>query len=204
MFVVMADQDRSRVIGDRVEELLTDLDARGLAGAGVFPFDRTVGDEVQALYPDGAEGEVLTVVLHLLRLRDWAVGIGVGAVTDLRETSRASSGPAYVAAREAVERAKGRPVPVAVGHDGPATDGTETVRADAEALLTLQGGVVRRRTEAGWAAVDALATAQTRREVAERLGVTPAAVSQRLQVALWDEEVATHPLARRLLAALNA
>ena len=47
--------------------------------------------------------------------------------------------------------------------------------------------------------VAAEAETDTQREVAERLGITAQAVSQRLDAALWHEELRLHPLAARLL-----
>jgi len=76
----------------------------------------------------------------------------------------------------------------------------------AEAVLTLIASVRARRTEAGWAVVDALTEAGpdgvgvTQEDVARRLGVTQQAVSQRLRTAMWAEEVAARPVAVRLLA----
>lgn len=193
MFVMTIDQQGSRHVGDRVEELL-----RRLAGAGplVRAFDRTVGDEVQAVLEDA--DAVVDIALSVLRGGGWSVGIGVGDVVEPMPTSvRAAQGPAFVAAREAVEAAKSRArsVPVAV------RGGAEA--ADAEAVLVLLGAIRERRTPAGWQAVDAVARsgAATQDEVAAGLGITQQAVSQRLRTALWAEEQAARPVVARLLTA---
>ena len=75
--------------------------------------------------------------------------------------------------------------------------------ADAEAVLTLLGAVLARRTPAGWRAVDESARTDHRSQdaVAARLGITQQAVSERLRTALWTEEVAVRPAAARLLTA---
>ncbi|MFV0426376.1 MAG: hypothetical protein ACK5KU_04975, partial [Beutenbergiaceae bacterium] len=109
MFVLTADQRASTKAGERVEELLAALpDLPGLVRGA----ERTVGDEVQAVLDD--PGDTLRLALLLQRLGNWATGIGVGDIDNLAATSRASSGPAFIHAREAVERAKSRSVPVPI------------------------------------------------------------------------------------------
>jgi len=196
MYVMTVDQRGSREHGVRVPELLDDLLRRSerTGGSGiVLPFERTVGDEVQAVL-DRAD-VVVDLSLYLQRLRGWSVGVGVGAVDlPLAVSARASSGPAFVAAREAVERARVRGVPVPLAVNGADPDAAR----DAEAVLQLLAAVVRRRSPAGWEAVDTLA-GRTQRDVAASLGITAQAVSQRLAAALWEEEVAVRPVAARLL-----
>lgn len=202
MLVMTIDQQGSRRVGDRVDGLLDHL-ARHLGSSPghrlVRPFERTVGDEVQAVLDDA--DLAVDLVLTLLRRGGWSIGIGAGAVDEpLPATSRAGSGNAFVLARSAVERAKTRPGGVAL-----AVAGEEAVAAaDAEAVLTLLGAVATRRTAAGWEVIDALHDAGVgarQEDVAERLGITQQAVSQRLRTALWAEELAARPLAARLLLA---
>lgn len=197
MFVLTVDQRGSRRVGDRVPALL-ELINDGAPPTGVVrPFERTVGDEVQAVVDDPTV--VVDLALRLLRIGDWSVGIGVGPVDQpLPDSSRAGSGEAFVRARAAVERAKsrGRPVPLAV------VAGTPDGGRASEAVLTLLGSVLTRRTSTGWAVVDAmtdLGAGATQDDVARHLGVTQQAVSQRLRAALWAEEVAVRPVAARLL-----
>ena len=198
MFVVTVDQQGSRTRGDRVPELLAALPADG----PVRGFERSVGDEVQAVYADAVG--VLDVALHVHRLGGWSVGIGAATVDEPLPTSpRAGSGPAFVLAREAVEAAKSRmrSVPLAVrGADA-------TAAADAEAVLVLVAALRERRTPAGWAVVDALAAARAggdtevrQEDLAVWLGISQQAVSQRLRTALWAEERAARGAAARLLA----
>lgn len=198
MFVLTVDQQGSTRRGDHVGSLLEHLAAHGLTSPApgfLRGFERTVGDEVQALLDD-AERTVATA-LALVRLGGWSIGIGAGPVDEpLPASTREAAGPAFVHARAAVERAKakGPTIPLAV-------EGTAPERAtEAEALLRLLGALVARRTEAGWAAVDLLAAgASTQRDAARELGISEQAVSQRLRAALWAEESATRPLAARLL-----
>ncbi|QGQ19366.1 hypothetical protein GC089_09135 [Cellulomonas sp. JZ18] len=193
MFVLTIDQRGSRRGTDRVPELLAHLtDAPGL----VRGFERTVGDEVQGVLDDARD--VVELVLDLVRVGGWSVGVGAGPVHEpLPPSPRAASGEAFVLARAAVEAAKSRqrPVPLAVrGVD-------VTAAADAEAVLTLLGAVVVRRTAGGWEAVDAARAGDGQEVVARALGVTQQAVSQRLRAALWAEEQAVRPVAARLLTA---
>lgn len=199
MLVLTIDQIGSRRLGDRVEGLLTELSAWLPDGAPgvVRSFERTVGDEVQAVLDDAALAVDLT--LRVLRLGGWSVGIGAGPVDEpLPASARAGSGPAFVLARDAVERAKSRlrPVPLAVAASSAERAG------DCEAVLTLVGAIMSRRTPQGWAVIDAvtaLGPDATQERVAARLGISQQAVSQRLRTALWAEETAVRPVAARLL-----
>jgi len=197
MFVLTVDQHASRRVGDRVEALLDDLAPLSGRDGVVRAFERTVGDEVQAVLRDA--GLVVEVALQLLRTGGWSVGIGAGPVHEpLPASARAGSGQAFVLARAAVERAKSRTRPVALAVEGAVPERAR----DAESVLTLLGGVLARRSPAGWAVVDALGTLgreATQDAVAAHLGVTQQAVSQRLRAAMWAEEVAARPVAARLL-----
>jgi hypothetical protein len=111
MFVLTIDQRGSTSDVDRVPELLAELSALSSAGR----FERSVGDEVQGVLERPAD--VVDVALHALRGGRWYVGIGVGAVDlPLPASPREGSGPAFVAARLAVDRAKASAahVPLAV------------------------------------------------------------------------------------------
>jgi len=184
-------------VGDRVDALLRDLAPMAGRDGVVRAFERTVGDEVQAVL-DAAELAV-EVALQLLRTKAWSVGIGVGEVDEpLPESVRAGSGTAFVLARAAVERAKSRTRPVPLAVEGGAGD----LARDAESVLTLLGALVTRRSPAGWAVIDAfgaLGPEATQEAVAKHLGVSQQAVSQRLRTAMWAEEVAARPVAARLL-----
>ena len=189
------DQQGSRHAPDRVPALIAGLPA--VPGLVLGP-ERTVGDEVQAVLDD--PDAVVELTLHLLRLGEWSIGIGAGPVDEpLPASTREGRGEAFVLARTAVDAAKSRqrPVPLAVRGADP------VAAADAEAVLTLLGAVLARRTPAGWRAVDESARTDHRSQdaVAARLGITQQAVSERLRTALWTEEVAVRPAAARLLTA---
>lgn len=202
MWTLTIDQEGSRRVGDRVEQLLADLAAASpltsaSPGAVVLPFERTVGDEVQGVLAD--PDLVVDLALHLVRAGGWSIGIGAGTVdTPLPASSRAASGTAFIHARDAVEAAKSRLRSVPLAVRGPRAD----LAAEAEGVLVLLGSVVSRRTAAGWSVVDRLvaADASARQEdVAAALGISQQAVSARLRAALWFEEVAARPAAARLL-----
>ncbi|BCN68795.1 hypothetical protein GS894_09925 [Rhodococcus hoagii] len=189
MFVLTVDQRGSRRDIDRVGPLLDDLASTPL----LRPFERTAGDEVQAVADDA--DIVVDLALDLVRREHWSVGIGVGEVEEpLPAQTRAGRGPAFEAARDAVERAKRSPSGVAV----EATDALAA--ADADAALTLLALLVSRRTPQGHAAVDLARRGLNQAESAAELGISKQAVSQRLIAAGWHAESAGRQLAARLLA----
>ncbi|MBD8058768.1 hypothetical protein IC607_07290 [Cellulomonas sp. JH27-2] len=198
MFIVTIDQRGSRVHGDKVDELLASSPVRELTPdrAGVVrAFERTVGDEVQAVLDDARV--VVDLVLDIARRGGWSIGIGAGDVDEpLPESTRAGSGAAFILARTAVEAAKSRTRTVALAVRG-ADDGAGR---DAEAVLVLAAATAARRSAAGWEVIDALAPGSARQEdVAATLGISQQAVSQRLRTALHDEELAARSAAARLL-----
>jgi hypothetical protein len=194
VFVLTVDQRHSRRSRDRVDDLLGWL--AGQRGV-VRGFERTAGDEVQGVMDDPTA--VVDVVLALVRRGDWSVGLGAGPVHEpLPASTRAGSGPAFELARKAVERAKSSPQLLAVS----APDPDRAIAA--QSALDLLANVVQRRTDPGWEAVDLISRGTTQTEVAERLGITKQAVSQRLRAATWAPEVAGRDLAAQLLAAADS
>lgn len=207
MFVLTVDQQRSTTRGDGVPDLVAHLTTllRQLPGVSL-PLERTVGDEVQMVLADPQS--TLQVILELLRVGGWWIGLGIGPVDlPLPEHSREASGPAFVRARAAVDRAKTKATSVPLAVAGSDEAGERI--ADVEALLRLLGAIVDRRTPQGWEVVDLLRPAPgvhaggapplTQREIARTLGISEQAVSQRVRTTLWAEEVAAWPLATRLL-----
>lgn len=192
MFVLTVDQRRSRRDIDRVPELLDRYREHQL----IRPFDRTAGDEVQAV-SDNAD-TVVTIALELISTRHWTVGIGIGPVElPLPETTRAGRGPAFEAARDAVNRAKNSPVALAVSGPDPAA------AEDAETASTLVALLIDRRTDPGREAVALMARGLSQTDAAEQLKISKQAMSQRLSVAGWHIETAGRTLAARLLDAAN-
>ena len=172
MFAITADQIDSRSGPDLASdglELLTRVGGVHLA----LPADRTAGDEVQALTADARTA--LDLVLALLRTERWSVGLGIGDVrTPLPAATRAATGGALIAAREAVEAAKRRHSRIAVAGGGIRPDAV-TVQSMLDLLLQLR----ERRSPEGWELYDLVESGLTQAEAAERLGITPQAASKR-------------------------
>jgi hypothetical protein len=187
MFVITADQIGSRRSADLVPALLAGV-ATIRARAD---FERTVGDEVQGVL-DTAD-EVVSAVTTTLRTGHFRVGVGVGAVElPLPASPRAGRGPAFLAARAAVEAAA-RSGPVAVRYaaspEGRARDARRARHTElAEHALVLLARLLAARSPEGWAVCDLLAAGQAQRDAAAALGVSPSAVSQRLRRAGWAEQ----------------
>lgn len=212
MFVVTADQKRSTLHGDRVPEA---IDALGHAGLGAptrrgahsgvaLPFERTVGDEIQGLLATPAAA--IRAVTTLMRLGGWRLGLGIGDVdTPLPDTTRAASGPAFVAAREAVAAAHSSPADLRIVHADGADGYGEAHRArQAESALWMLAAVLRRRTPEGWEIVDMADAGLSGRDIADRLDISPSAVSQRLARAALHEGRRGAELAEALLAEADA
>lgn len=187
MWVVTADQIASRTGPDLVADVVA-----GTSGA-IAGYERTVGDEVQAVYDDASA--VVTDVLALLRTGNWRVGIGAGEVeTPMPESPRAGRGEAYILAREAVEstKIKGAPPVAVLGANGRAA-------ATAQALLRLIVAVRSKRTEGGWEVYDLAEAGWTGTQIAAELNITPQAVSDRAAAGLLTAEAeAIAPLVRAL------
>ncbi|ROP45579.1 hypothetical protein [Pseudokineococcus lusitanus] len=195
--VLTVDQRGSRRGADAVPALLERLSA--LRPAPLRPFERTAGDEVQGVLDDA--GAVVAAVTALADDGRWSVGVGVGAVrTPLPASTRAGAGVAFEAARRAVEAAKRVREGVAV-RGGPDDAEPAPAVVDAETALLLLVDLRRRRSAAGREVVRLVEEGLPAGRAAERLGITPQAVSQRLAAARWSSEQRLVPLAVRLVAA---
>ncbi|WP_156760519.1 DNA-binding protein [Microbacterium karelineae] len=192
MFIVTADQRDSQGGDDLVPAGIATVERTAADGLALPP-ERTAGDEIQAAITSA--DAALAVALALTRAENWSVGLGVGeAETPLPREVRAARGPAFVHARDAVERAKKAPTRLAISGDGA---------EDAEALVRLLVELRDRRTDEGWEVHDLLAEGITQREAAERIGITEGAVSRRASTAALRAEEAAIPALARTLAALD-
>ncbi|MCP2195258.1 Winged helix-turn-helix DNA-binding [Williamsia deligens] len=175
---------------------MPDLVARFTQTPLLRPFDRTAGDEVQAVTDDPEV--VVDVVMELVALGGWSVGVGVGAVEEpLPMVTRAGRGPAFEAARTAVTRAKRAPGNVSLAGGDPSR------AADASAVLALLAIVVARRSPEGHEAVALVRSGVSQSDIAEQLGISKQAVSQRLSVAEWQAERDGRAAAVHLVAAVE-
>lgn len=203
MFVITADQVGSRRGGDLVAGALDDIQSavgRRLA----LPADRTAGDELQAVTDDAETA--LRLMLRLSRDGRWSIGCGIGAVDVLADTTRASTGPAFVRARDAVDAAKHRRTRVAVrgAADAAARRANGIDAATIEPLIDLLVLLRGRRSAPGWELQALLDEGITQGEAAQRLGITPQAASQRARAADLAAESAAVPALVRLLERADA
>jgi hypothetical protein len=189
-FVLTVDQKASRRNPDRVADALRRLND---AVPTMLPFERTAGDEFQGVLAE--PGDVVDVVLQLVRDGGWSVGVGAGPVQrPLPQSTRAGAGPAFLSARRAVDAAKQRPSRLAVRGAVPEDAG------DAQAVLSGLAVLVDRRSEQAWEAIGLVSDGRTQAEAAAELGISRQAVGQRLSAGLWDLERELRPTAARLLS----
>lgn len=194
MFAITADQVGSRAAADLADAQLTAIDALA-AGRLVLPADRTAGDEIQAATEDA--GTALAIVLHLTRDGNWSVGLGIGDVRlPLPEATRAVTGTAFILARDAVGAAKKSPTRFALAIEAGRLPDAELLQPLIDLLLQLRA----RRTPEGWEVADKL-DGTTQAQLAAQLGVTPQAISLRVQNAQLHTETAAIAALTELLAA---
>jgi hypothetical protein len=193
MFVITADQVNSTGRPDLVDVTMEGLNHR-YGGHLLLEFDRNSGDEIQALTDDALVA--FQIVLELTRTSEWSVGLGVGSVREpLPGNVRSATGKAFQAARVAVTAAKKRALRFRIETKGTVDHVDPGPFVDM--LLTIRA----RRTVEGWQLYDLLQAGLTQREAADRLGVTPQAVSLRAQSAQLRLEAANiSPLVQALEA----
>ncbi len=180
--VVVLDQQMSSSSPDRVDEAaqrLTSALAPGLLRKPV----RTAGDEMQAIVGDPA---ILPPLIELcLRWGDWWLGIGVGGIESLGETARDSRGPAFVAARAAIEAAKRRRnPPLAV--IGDPSELSERLQGMCDVVAFL----VARRTERQWEVIDVARARGSGSRAARLLDITPQTANEIIRTAGFREQQA--------------
>ncbi|MGY4860200.1 DNA-binding protein [Cryobacterium sp. AP23] len=217
MFVITADQIDSRHDRDRASEMIAQL-ANRRAAAFALPPDQTSGDEIQVLVP--AASDAFAVLLDLHRTGFWSIGLGIGPIrTPLPATTRQATGDAFIAARAAVTRAKRAEARFALDlPTGPESESAAEVSAtpngadlspgpstglEVEALVSMLLLLRQRRTAEGWEAVDLLESGMAQTAIARQLGISTAAVSQRVKSSQWKVERAAHPALVRLLHNLD-
>src|SRR5215208_1240397 len=188
-FVFTVDQIRSRAQQDLVEATLAGLREVDT----LLPFTRTVGDEFQGLVANPAS--VVDVTLSLMRTVGWHIGIGIGAVQQpLPSDARQARGPAFLAARSAVEAAKKQSTHLSV------RSVPDRVEAhDAEIPFRLLIALQLRRSPQGWEAAELMDHGLTQ-AAASTLAITRQALSQRLQAAHWSLDREARLVLARLLA----
>lgn len=187
---LIGDVVASRRAGDRAglhDRLMTVLDDVNEAFAPTTPLRITVGDEFQGVFATVGQAvqASLRLRLGLLPEHDVRHGLGWGEVSVLQEEPRVEDGPGWWAARDAiheVQRAQEHPgsrfrstvYRAADGADGPDPDLVD-------AALVLRDAAVGGLTARSLSVLRGLLAGQTQREVAESLGISPSAVSQRVR-----------------------
>lgn len=157
------------------------------AYAPPVPLRIGVGDEFQGIFATlgDAVAATLRIRLALLPEVDVRQGIGWGQVTVLEEEPRVEDGPGWWAARAAIEvvedhgrkaalRAVRTAYAVAEGEDGPSP---ELVNA---ALMT-RDQLVSGLSPRSMSVLDGLLRGRQQQEIADELGISPSAVSQRVR-----------------------
>ena len=186
---VLGDLVRSRDAHDRGEvhrRLQAHLATANADAAPLDPLRVTVGDEFQGVF--ATMGSALRAVyglrLALAEVTDVRFGLGRGTVVVVDATLNLQDGSAWWAARlaiESVERAatqasrSARRVGLAAADDAPAID--PSLHAAVLGLDALVAPLDARSA----AVADALLRGEPLREVAERLGISASAVSQRVR-----------------------
>lgn len=200
MFVVTIDQRSSRSSGDRVPDLLGLLGDVCADNPPIAGFDRTVGDEVEGLFDDA--GGVIVAIRAALAMGGWHIGLGVGLVESLGQSVREARGSAFVAAREAVERAKASgEVEMRLGADVKISD---LALSTSQVIFQLLGALLASRTDAQKEVSDLFDAGLTGREAAAALNVSPSAISQRRTASRYDLEMRGWVVLYELLGGIRA
>lgn len=205
MFVMTLDQRGSRSGADLVPQALDLLD-RTLVGelTPIAAFERTAGDEIQGVLD--SPKSVYAVIRSLLRGSAWYIGVGHGTVDQpIPHRAAEGGGPAYWAARDAVNLAKAKRAATPVAF---MSHSEVEPAADLHGLLQLLGFVLTGRSAAAWQAIDLITTSYgsangvTKKAAAQQLGITPAALSARLRTAGLNQELEAQPVILKMLGAL--
>src|ERR1017187_5607392 len=122
---LIIDRRRNTDTEDLVATWMDDLNADPLLHY-LLPFERTSYEEMEALIADSKT--MVEVVLRCLRTDLWWIGVGFGEVNQpLPSYVRASNGPAFWAARKALERAKHTPEGICVRIQDQPSAGLEDI-----------------------------------------------------------------------------
>jgi hypothetical protein len=153
----------------------------------VVPLRITVGDEYQGCFATVGEAcrATLRLRLALLPVVDVRHGIGWGTTSVLQEEPRVEDGPAWWAARKAIEQVEdqaGRAALRLVRTAYCRTEGTAgPEEAAVNAALLCRDQLVGMLSERSAMLLRGLVEGRTQRELAEAEGVSASAVSQRVR-----------------------
>lgn len=170
----------------------------------LVPLRIGLGDEFQGIFASLGSAVTATLRLRLELLPDVDVrqGIGLGRVQVLSEEPRVEDGPGWWAARSAIETLKAyerkaslRAVRTAyVAAEGEAGPSPALVNA---ALMT-RDQIVTGLSERSMSVLDGLLRGKQQQQIADELGISPSAVSQRIRADGIGVLLATDDLVRGL------
>ncbi|MCW2736079.1 SatD family protein [Nocardioides sp.] len=179
------------------------IEAINTTYAPPVPLRITVGDEFQGIFAGLGDAITATLRLRMALLPDVDVrqGIGWGRVLVLAEDPRVEDGPGWWAARAAIEMAEGyerkaalRAVRTAyvAADDEPGPD-----QALVNAALMSRDQIVSGLSERSMSVLDGLMRGKRQQDIADDLGISPSAVSQRVRaegigVVLTADELLRH------------
>ena len=174
----------------------------------VVPMRITVGDEHQGVFATLGAALAASMLLRLTMLPDHDIrhGIGRGALEVLAEEPRVEDGPAWWAARAAIEQVaaaertaavRGLRTAYVVHHsDGDHDPSPEEAAVNAALLLRDQS--VTGLSPRSLSVLRGLLAGTTQRDLADDLGISPSAVSQRVRADGLGAIVAAHALMKGL------
>ena len=163
------------------------IEAVNAAYAPPVPLRITVGDEFQGIFAGLGDAIAATLRLRMALLPDVDVrqGIGWGRVLVLADEPRVEDGPGWWAARAAIETVEGyeRKAPLravrtayVAADDEPGPD-----PALVNAALMSRDLVVSGLSERSMSVLDGLMRGRRQQEIADELGISASAVSQRIR-----------------------
>jgi hypothetical protein len=195
--VLNFDQRNSSATSDLVAPTSERFNGR-FASVLRLPFVRTAGDEMQAVL--GNPAGLSDLLDDVLDGHAWWIGLGIGEITRLGGSSRESAGPAFKAARDAIDAAKRDR-----GAPGPTVRGTPAELSESlQAALAGVAFIRAKRTDRQREVVAATRRADAQRAAAEQLGITHQAVSDALRAAGYNAEQQLRVLVGRLAARATA
>lgn len=193
--------DDRRALHARFERALAEVNA---LFSPPTPMRMQAGDEHQGVFATLGDALCASLLVRLALQPDADIrhGIGRGDVDVLATSPRIEDGPGWWAARAAIEQVKqaeGRPavrsLRTAYVADVSAPAGDRSAdEALVNASLLLRDELVTGLSARSLSVLRGLLAGQTQRDLAEKLGISPSAVSQRVRADGLGSIVAAHEL----------
>lgn len=163
------------------------VDAINAAYAPPVPLRIGTGDEFQGIFASLGDALTATLRLRMALLPDVDVrqGIGWGRVVVLTEDPRVEDGPGWWAARTAIETAEGyeRKAPLRAVRTAyvAAADEPGPDQGLVNAALMTRDQIVSGLSRRSMSVLDGLMRGRRQQDIADELGISPSAVSQRVR-----------------------